>query len=326
MSFTLSARELQEITASAHAAEQHSVVTGTNYLVVDLRQQAATPTPRPRHYQPACVVIGFGGTHAATDVTASDERQLEVLTAAIAAQPVAAATLAQLLRHNAQTDIMQGLLAESLAYSTLQQSNGFRHWLAQIDKRDPQVEDQPPLLIERIESANAVELVLTLNRPHKHNAYSTDLKDALCEALQLAESDPQVTQLTLQGNGASFSAGGDLSEFGSVQDAGVAHLSRTTRSAAALLASASCSTAARVHGACIGAGIELPAFTAHVRARADSFFQLPEVAMGLVPGAGGTVSILKRIGRHRTAWMALTGTRIDAATALDWGLIDELEG
>ena len=46
--------------------------------------------------------------------------------------------------------------------------------------------------------------------------------------------------------------------------------------------------------------------------------------MGLVPGAGGTVSIPRRIGRQRTAWLALTGDPIDAATALDWGLVDEV--
>ena len=75
----------------------------------------------------------------------------------------------------------------------------------------------------------------------------------------------------------------------------------------------------------IGAGIELPAFTSHITAAAGSFFQLPEVAFGLVPGAGGTVSLPRRIGRQRTAWLALTTRRIDAETALAWGLVDSLE-
>ena len=81
----------------------------------------------------------------------------------------------------------------------------------------------------------------------------------------------------------------------------------------------------RLHGACIGAGIELPAFVSHVVAREDAFFQLPEVSMGLVPGAGGTASILPRIGRRRLAYMALTGARVDAETALAWGLVDEIQ-
>ena len=53
-----------------------------------------------------------------------------------------------------------------------------------------------------------------------------------------------------------------------------------------------------------------------VAAAPDAFFQLPEVGMGLVPGAGGTVSLPRRIGRQRTAEMALSGKRIDAETAL----------
>ena len=47
--------------------------------------------------------------------------------------------------------------------------------------------------------------------------------------------------------------------------------------------------------------------------------------MGLVPGAGGTVSIPRRVGRQRAAWLALTGARIDAARALAWGLVDAVE-
>jgi enoyl-CoA hydratase/carnithine racemase len=47
--------------------------------------------------------------------------------------------------------------------------------------------------------------------------------------------------------------------------------------------------------------------------------------MGLVPGAGGTASLPRRIGRQRTAWMALTGARVAPETALAWGLIDAVE-
>jgi enoyl-CoA hydratase/carnithine racemase len=79
-----------------------------------------------------------------------------------------------------------------------------------------------------------------------------------------------------------------------------------------------------VHGACVGAGIELPAFADHVVAHPDASFRLPEVSMGLVPGAGGTASLPRRIGRQRTAWMALTGAPVEPMTALSWGLIDEV--
>jgi enoyl-CoA hydratase/carnithine racemase len=60
-------------------------------------------------------------------------------------------------------------------------------------------------------------------------------------------------------------------------------------------------------------------------AHPDTTFRLPEVAMGVVPGAGGTASIPRRIGRHRTAALALSGLLIDAPTALRWGLIDRID-
>jgi enoyl-CoA hydratase/carnithine racemase len=91
-----------------------------------------------------------------------------------------------------------------------------------------------------------------------------------------------------------------------------------------LLAATAARVRAVVHGACVGAGVELPAFAARVVAREGARFWLPELSLGLVPGAGGTVSLPRRIGRQRTAWLALSGRAIDAETALAWGLVDEL--
>jgi enoyl-CoA hydratase/carnithine racemase len=79
-----------------------------------------------------------------------------------------------------------------------------------------------------------------------------------------------------------------------------------------------------MHGAAMGAGIEVPAFAHWVMAQPSTAIALPELKLGLVPGAGGTVSLPRRIGRHRTAWLALTGRVIDPKTALEWGLIDEI--
>jgi enoyl-CoA hydratase/carnithine racemase len=84
-------------------------------------------------------------------------------------------------------------------------------------------------------------------------------------------------------------------------------------------------TTAYLHGPCVGSGIELAAFCGTVRAQPDTTISLPEVRLGLIPGAGGTVSLPRRIGRQNTAWLALSGRAIDAATALDWGLVDALE-
>jgi enoyl-CoA hydratase/carnithine racemase len=66
------------------------------------------------------------------------------------------------------------------------------------------------------------------------------------------------------------------------------------------------------------------AYAGRVVAEPGAFFQLPEVGMGLVPGAGGSVSVTRRVGRHRAAWLMLTGDRLPADTALAWGLVDEI--
>jgi enoyl-CoA hydratase/carnithine racemase len=79
-----------------------------------------------------------------------------------------------------------------------------------------------------------------------------------------------------------------------------------------------------VHGPCVGAGVEIPAFAGRVIAAAGTTFTLPEVAMGLIPGAGGTVSIPRRVGRWRALYLAMTGRALDARTALSWGLIDRI--
>lgn len=68
----------------------------------------------------------------------------------------------------------------------------------------------------------------------------------------------------------------------------------------------------------------MAAFATHVSADAGTVFRLPEIEMGLLPGAGGTVSVPRRIGRWRAAWMMLTGEQIDATTALRWRLIDAI--
>ena len=65
---------------------------------------------------------------------------------------------------------------------------------------------------------------------------------------------------------------------------------------------------AHVHGACMGSGIELAAFCDTVVAAGDTKVALPEIGLGLVPGAGGTVSLTRRIGRLRTAWLAFSGS------------------
>src|SRR5207302_4153330 len=135
-----------------------------------------------------------------------------------------------------------------------------------------------------------------LNRPHVHNAFSTRLRDALIDGLQVALADDAVQRVVIDGAGPSFCSGGDLDEFGTFPDPAQAHLIRLSRNAGRMLADLAARVEVHLHGACMGAGIELPAFAGRVVAAPDTVLGLPEVGLGLVPGAGGTVSLPRRIG------------------------------
>jgi enoyl-CoA hydratase/carnithine racemase len=215
---------------------------------------------------------------------------------------------------------IDALVGESLAYATLQAGPEFARWLAAQGRRVRPPEREAPVTATR----DGDVLHVVLNRPRLHNSYNAAMRDALVEAFVVALADPAL-QVEISGAGRSFCAGGDLAEFGVVSDAASAHLIRSSANAAPYLLALADRVRVRVQGACVGAGIELAAFAREVRAAPDAFFQLPEVSMGLVPGAGGTVSVPRRIGRQRAAWMALTGARVDAQTALSWGLIDAME-
>ena len=258
---------------------------------------------------------------AAVDVVVEDETELAAVTAGIVAAPLAAATLVQVLRASATLDVAAGLAVESMAYAALQAGPEHARWLRERGApRMPTDGGSPAVRVAR----GGNDLVVTLARPARHNALSARMRDELAAALGLAIAEPGCA-VVLRGDGPSFCSGGDLDEFGTRSDPATAHLIRTSRSPARLLAEVGARTRAELHGACIGAGIELAAWAATVVARPDTFVRLPEIAMGLIRGAGGTVSLPRRIGRQRTAFLALTGRRVDAATARDWGLADRVE-
>jgi hypothetical protein len=314
----LSPRELADLVAHDRLAEEHGPA-----VVVDLSR--AGPTDTDLGSTP-CVVVGIGADNdeqsAAIDVLAADDRELAELLGRIEATPTAATALAVLLRLASEVEPELGLAAESAVYSTLQSGPEFEHWRAARSPRAPDGRDAGRPAVATVR--DGPNLHITLDRPWKHNAFNTAMRDALAEALTVPVVDDTVEHILLDGNGPSFCSGGDLDEFGTRPDPATAHRTRLTRSPARLLWRLRARSECTVHGACLGAGIELAAVASRVRAHPDTRFALPELGLGLVPGAGGTVSLPRRIGRQRTAWLALTTTSIDAATAFAWGLIDEI--
>ena len=275
-------------------------------------------------------IIGLGPINGSplvsgVDLIVEDSQDLQHIARKIDKNPQAAAILVQVLRSTLGISISQGLVLESLAYATLQGGEEFAMWLKgyRAINRDKvtRAEREHPVVLDR----RGDRLDIVLNSPADRNALSIFMRDALTEAFKLVAVDGCITTVNVSANGPCFCAGGDLSEFGTVEDLSLSHQVRMLRMPAQYLAPHAERYAFHVHRACIGAGIEMPAFARRLTATPDTVFQLPEVNMGLLPGAGGCVSIPRRIGRHRTAYLAILGEPIGADLALDWGLIDSIE-
>ncbi len=254
-------------------------------------------------------------------VVGRDDALLGAVLATVADSPLASTTLAVLLRTGPHRSVPEGLVAESAAYGLLQGGPEFARWRAGHPAR---ARPEPAGIPVRVSRQDQV-LSITLDRPHVLNAFDAAMRDHLVAALEVAAADPSVTTVILRGNGESFCSGGDLDEFGSRPDPVTAHLVRLQRNAGRALAEVADRTTVHIHGSTVGSGIELAAFAHRVVARGDTRIALPEVRLGLVPGAGGTVSLPRRIGRHATMLLAVGLQSVDARTALAWGLVDEVE-
>ena len=278
-------------------------------------------TAGTRARRPASDTAGGEGHPLAplVDVIA-DPDELAMITEHVGVAPLAAVTLVSLIRQSPTGTIEQGMINESVSYSMLQSGPEFGLWRSNRARRDRAAASAPSVLVKR----DGPTLRIALNRPEVHNALDRTMRDGLVEALTTAIVDDTIERIELRGNGPSFCSGGDLDTFGTFPDPATAHAVRLTRSPARLMARLADRIEVHVHGTCLGAGIELPAFAGHVVAHPDTTFGLPEIGLGLIPGAGGTVSLPRRIGRHRTALLALTMRRIDALTARQWGLIDAI--
>jgi enoyl-CoA hydratase/carnithine racemase len=164
---------------------------------------------------------------------------------------------------------------------------------------------------------------ITLNRPDKRNALSLELMDELIAALRDASSQAATRVIVIEGAGLAFSAGHDLSEMISRDEAFYRELFGVCTMLMETVHELPQPVIAKVHGIATAAGCQLVAACDLAIAAEGTRFATPGVKIGLFCSTP-MVPVSRAIGRKRAMQLLLTGEPIDAATALDWGLINRV--
>jgi len=166
---------------------------------------------------------------------------------------------------------------------------------------------------------------VTLNRPDVLNAINMEMRDELWDLMHAVRDDPDVRVVIFRGAGdRAFSAGADISEFGTAPSYVEARRARRERDLWGLMLSLDKVLIAAIHGFALGAGIELPMCCDLRIASEDVRLGLPEVGLGYIPSAGGTQTLPRHVPPGVAMQMILTGDPIDAPTALRYGLVQRV--
>ncbi|MCH7577512.1 MAG: enoyl-CoA hydratase/isomerase family protein [Chloroflexi bacterium] len=166
---------------------------------------------------------------------------------------------------------------------------------------------------------------ITLNRPDLLNAINMRMRDELWDVVQAVRDDPEVLVVIFKGAGErAFSAGADISEFGTAPSYVESRRARRQRDLWGLMLSLEKPLIAAIHGYALGAGIELPMCCDLRIASEDARLGLPEVSLGYIPSAGGTQTLPRHVPPGVAMHMILTGDPIDAGTALRHGLVQRV--
>jgi enoyl-CoA hydratase len=173
-----------------------------------------------------------------------------------------------------------------------------------------------PVEIERFDAS----LVIAINRPAQRNAVNQAVSLAIAQALDVLDSDPALRVGIITGRGGSFCAGMDLKAFlagerPELEGRGFGGLTEATPKKPLIAA---------VEGFALAGGCELALACDLIVAAQDAWFGLPEVSRGLVAGSGGLIRLPRRIPSAIALEYALTGERMDAPTAHQWGLVNRL--
>lgn len=174
---------------------------------------------------------------------------------------------------------------------------------------------------------NQAVAVLTLHSPPM-NSLTQPLMLQLGERLAECQSRPDIRAVVVQGAGTrAFSAGSDIGELEELISSGPEALAAKfalDRAVFGALSNLHKPTVAAIEGAAIGGGLELAVCCDFIVAAQNAKLLLPEIRLGVFPGSGGTVRVTRRIGAARAKRMMLLGEPVDPATAVQWGLVDEI--
>jgi enoyl-CoA hydratase/carnithine racemase len=166
---------------------------------------------------------------------------------------------------------------------------------------------------------------ITLNRPGVLNAINMAMRDELWDLMHAVRDDPEVRVVIFKGAGdRAFSAGADISEFGTAPSYVEARRARRERDLWGFMISHDNVLIAAIHGFALGAGIELPMCCDFRIASDDARLGLPEVGLGYIPSAGGTQTLPRHVPPGVAMQMVLTGDPIDAQTAYRYGLVQRV--
>jgi enoyl-CoA hydratase/carnithine racemase len=162
--------------------------------------------------------------------------------------------------------------------------------------------------------------VITLDHPPL-NIYDLEMRDALIEAVTAARDIPDVRAVLLRAEGRHFSAGADLSEFGSAPSILEARRIRWDRDPWGPLWDLPVPTVVALHGIAVGSGMEMAMLCDLRLATPDTRVGLPETKLAMLPAAGGTQSLTRALGPHAALPIVLTGETIDAVEAERRGIV-----
>lgn len=164
---------------------------------------------------------------------------------------------------------------------------------------------------------------LTLNRPQALNAFDRILMEDIIAAARWFDTQEEVKVVIVQGEGRAFCAGFDLQHFSSLASPNaVREVVALGRPLADAVARMRATTIAAVHGHCVGGGVVLATACDFRYASVDARFHLPETALGIPLAWGGVPWLVREIGPMRAMEFVLLCERIDAATAVDMGLLN----